>query len=222
MKAYAYLRVSGRGQVKGDGFPRQLAAIKRHAEAHGLKIASVFKEEGVSGTTPFTQRPAFLKLMTALYSNGVKTVVIERLDRLARDLMVQESIIADFKQRGITLISVSEPDLLEDDPGRKLMRQMMGAFAEYEKTMIVLKLRGARERKKLERAVGGVPGKCEGALLYGELPGEAEIRDRIVKMRKSGMTLQKIADTLNAEGTRPRRAKRWYPSNVLTVVRRQS
>jgi len=86
--------------------------------------------------------------MTTLHSNGVRTIVIERLDRLARDLMVQETIIADLQKNGFDLISVAEPDLMATDPTRILVRQMMGAVAQYEKSQIVLKLRGARLRKR--------------------------------------------------------------------------
>ena len=49
-KAHAYLRVSGKGQVDGDGFPRQLKAIREYAAAHDIKIVNVYREEGVSGT----------------------------------------------------------------------------------------------------------------------------------------------------------------------------
>jgi DNA invertase Pin-like site-specific DNA recombinase len=139
-------RVSGKSQIAGDGFPRQLAAIRKYAEAHGAKIVRVFREEGVSGTKELENRPALLDLMTALHSNGTKLVMVEELDRLARDLMIQETIIGDLRKSGFELISVAEPDLLQDDPSRKLMRQIFGAIAEYEKTMIVLKLRGARMR----------------------------------------------------------------------------
>jgi DNA invertase Pin-like site-specific DNA recombinase len=56
--------------------------------------------------------------------------------------MVSESILADFQRKGVTVVSVAEPDLCSSDPTRILMRQMMSAFAQYEKSMIVLKLRG--------------------------------------------------------------------------------
>ncbi len=62
--------------------------------------------------------------------------------------MIQESILADMKRHGFRLISVAEPDLCSDDPSRKLMRQIMGAFSEYEKTMIVTTLKVARDRKR--------------------------------------------------------------------------
>ena len=145
-KAHSYLRVSGKGQVEGDGFPRQLKAIRQYAESHDMKIVSVFREEGVSGTVESANRPAWAELMTALHSNGVRTIIIEKLDRLARDLMVQETIIADLNRHGFDLISVAEPDLMATDPTRILMRQLMGAVAQYDKSQIVLKLRGARLR----------------------------------------------------------------------------
>ena len=60
-------------------------------------------------------------------SNGTKLVLVEKLDRLARDLMVQETIIGDLRKNGFDLISVMEPDLLQDDPSRKLMRSSSAA-----------------------------------------------------------------------------------------------
>lgn len=82
----------------------------------------------IGGTNDLDNRPALQELMVALLSNGVRIVLIQKLDRLARDLMVQESIVADFKRRGFQIISVIEPDLCSDDPTRTLMRQILGAF----------------------------------------------------------------------------------------------
>src|SRR5947209_17711816 len=124
-KAFAYLRVSGKGQVEGDGFTRQLKAIREYASVHGMKIVTVYREEGVSGTKESADRPAWSELMTALHSNGVRMVIIERLDRLARDLMVQETIIADLRKHGFELVSVAEPDLMTDDPPRIMLRPVM-------------------------------------------------------------------------------------------------
>src|SRR5215472_6628476 len=77
--------------VEGDGFPRQLKAIREYAAAHDIKIVTVYREESVSGTKESADRPAWSELMTALHANGVRVVLAERLDRLARDLMVQET-----------------------------------------------------------------------------------------------------------------------------------
>lgn len=216
MNAFAYLRVSGKGQVEGDGFARQQEAIKKYAANHDIKIVRTFRDEGVSGTKDLADRPALSALLTALYSNGTRLVLVEKLDRLARDLMVQETIIGDLRKHGFDLVSVAEPDLLHDDPTRKLMRQIFGAISEYEKTMIVLKLRGARARAK---AKGG---RCEGAKPYGYRHGESVVLERMKALRASGMGFDRIAAALNEEGIRPRRGERWWGLTVNKILKAQS
>jgi DNA invertase Pin-like site-specific DNA recombinase len=211
-KAYAYLRVSGKGQVDGDGFPRQLAAIKVYAAANDIKIAQVFREEGVSGTTESGDRPAWTELMTTLHADGVRTIVIEKLDRLARDLMVQETIIADLRRHGFTLISAAEPDLMANDPTRILMRQLMGAVAQYDKSQIVAKLRGARLRKRAQQ------GRCEGRKPYGHYEGEQATIERIKELRAAGMGFDRIAAQLNEEGLKPRTGQRWHGLVVNRIL----
>lgn len=212
--AYGYLRVSGKGQIEGDGFTRQREAIRRYAAANDIRIVKWFEERGVSGTKELDHRPALVELLEALASNGAKLVLIEKLDRLARDLMIQETIIGDLRKRGFSLISVAEPDLLQDDPSRKLMRQIFGAIAEYEKTMIVLKLRGARKRTKDK------DGRCEGRKPYGFHPDEAEALTRMVEMRNSGSTFEQIADALATAGVKPRQGDSWHPYAISRIVKR--
>jgi DNA invertase Pin-like site-specific DNA recombinase len=217
VNAYAYLRVSGIGQIHGDGFTRQLHAIKRYAEANGFRITKVFREEGVSGKTELEGRAALRALLEALASNGAKTVVIERLDRLARHLMVQENIIADLRKRGFELISVAEPDLCSTDPSRVLMRQIFGSIAEYDRAMTVAKLRGARERMRAEK------GRCEGRKAYGEHPehqSEQVVVDRIRVLRSQGLPLLTIAGVLNAEGIASRSGGKWHPTQVSRILNR--
>jgi len=176
--AFGYLRVSGRGQLEGDGFPRQLEAIQQYAAANGIELVKVFREEGVSGTKDLENRPALRDLMIALTDGDTTLVLVEKLDRLARDLMVQETILGDLRKRGLELVSVAEPDLCSDDPSRKLVRQMFGAIAEYERAMIVLKLRGARQRIKARA------GRCEGMKPFGsQSDTERHTVARILELR---------------------------------------
>ena len=211
-KAFAYLRVSGKNQVKGDGFPRQLQAIKAYSAEHDIKIAQIFREEGVAGTTESMVRPAWSTMVTALLSNGVKTVIIERLDRLARDLMVQEATIADLQKNGFTLISVSEPDLMASEPTRILMRQMMGAVAQYDKSQIVLKLRAARMRKRIS------DGRCEGRKPFGKTVSEANTVRRMLELRAGGAAYERIAERLMLEGFPTRTGKRWYGVVIKRIL----
>lgn len=210
--AFAYLRVSGKGQIQGDGFVRQLEAIRVYAKGHDIRITKVFREKGVSGTTDLENRPALIELMQALASNGTRLVLIEKLDRLARDLMVQETIIGDLRKGGFDLISVSEPDLLQNDPTRILMRQIFGAIAQYEKAMVVAKLRGARQRVRLKE------GRCEGRKPFGFYPGETEIVERMKTLRQSGLGFDRIAAILNEAGEMPRAGKRWWGKTVNNIL----
>jgi DNA invertase Pin-like site-specific DNA recombinase len=216
IEAYSYLRVSGMGQVDGDGFVRQSEAINRYASGAGVSVVQAFREEGVSGAKDLENRPALQALLVAIDGGDVRTVLIERLDRLARDLMVQETILGDLRKRGITLISVTEPDLCSDDPSRKLMRQIFGAIAEYDKAMIVLKLRGARQRKK------ATTGRCEGSKPFGAADGQRPTIERILTLRGAGMAVDTIAETLNAERLLSKMGGRWYGSSVRNVILRES
>jgi DNA invertase Pin-like site-specific DNA recombinase len=211
--AFAYLRVSGKGQLEGDGFTRQLAAIKKYAAAQGIRIVRIFREEGVSGTKALENRPALQQLLVALHSNGIRLVLVEKLDRLARDLMIQESIVADMKRNGFEIVSVCEPDMCSDDPSRVLIRQILGAFAQYERAMIVQKLRGARQR------IRSKVGRCEGRKPYGTRSGEAEVIERMKQLRQQGTAVDKIAEALNAQGTNPRSGHQWYATSVYRILK---
>lgn len=155
-----------------------------------------------------------MELLEALAANGTKLMLIEKLDRLARDLMVQETIIGDLRKRSYELISVTEPDLLQHDPTRVLMRQIFGAIAQYEKAMIVAKLRGARERVKVKE------GRCEGRKPYGTFEGEAEIVTRIMVLRATGLPYESIAATLNREGVKARYEGQWQARVINRIVAR--
>lgn len=214
VKAFGYIRVSGLGQVDGDGFTRQREAITAFCGRSNLEIVRWFEERGVSGTTEGDCRAAWVDMMAAIQDNGVRTVVVERLDRLARDLMVQEHIIEDVKKRGVDLRSVCEPDLCSNDPTRILFRQIMGAIAQYDKTMIVLKLRGARQRMKRNGE------RCEGRRPYGWYEGEKLTLQRILEYGGRGLHWADIAHTLNAGGAFTRSGRPWLPNTVRRILER--
>jgi hypothetical protein len=82
------------------------------------------------------------------------------------------------------------------------------------KALVMEKMAEARARKRT------LTGRCEGRKPYGERPGEAEIVARIREMRAGGMSLERIADALNAEGVKPREGAQWWGSAVNGVLRR--
>lgn len=201
------------GQVEGDGFNRQRIAIGNFAAANGYEIAQWFEERGVSGKTEWEQRPAWVDMVSQF--NGVRTIIIERLDRLARDLFIQEYVLKDLKKRGVVLLTAAGEETGDADPTRVLFRQILGAISAYDRANIVLKLRSARSRKKAQT------GRCEGRKPYGNTEAERVVLCRIVNEKSNAKTPTEIARALNAEGVPPRSGKQWTAWTVNRILRRE-
>lgn len=223
-KAVSYLRVSGVGQVDGDGFPRQRAAIARRARSLGAEVVDEFADEGVSGALPLAERPGLAALLARVLGNGVRLVLVEKADRLARDLVEGELILREFRRAGVRVVEAEGgQDLTAGDDGNptaKLIRQVLGAVAEFEKSALVGKLRAARARVRCEE------GRCEGVKPYGTLPGEGEVLETVRRLRRGRRGFAAIADALNAAGhrTRGRRdrpARAWRAADVRHLCSRR-
>jgi DNA invertase Pin-like site-specific DNA recombinase len=221
-KAVSYLRVSGKGQVRGDGLPRQRDAVHRFARSKGLQLAQEFVDEGVSGTKELEGRVGLAALLDFLESDGVRLVLIERADRLARDLVVGEVILGRFRGLGVQVVAAdsgTELTVGDDDPTRKLIRQVLGAVAEYDKAVTVLKLRAARERIRRTR------GRCEGRKPFGDRAGEEQVLKLIRDLHRKPRggvrrTFAEIADELNRRGMPTRAGGPWKRGVVWALVRR--
>jgi DNA invertase Pin-like site-specific DNA recombinase len=161
---------------------------------------------------PIDTRPGFAVMLEALEANGTKAIIVEAANRFARDLMMQEVGFAMLQGRGIELIAADSPtSFLDDTPTARLIRQVLGAVSEFEKAMLVAKLRGARDRKR--RA--GV--KVEGRKSIAEHTMEVDGRDgaatverarSLARVRPKGgkRSLREISAELAAEATPPRAA----------------
>ena len=171
-KAVAYLRTSSAANTGADKDfeKRQRVAIERFAKSAGFEIVDFYYDEAVSGADHVTTRPGFAAMMERIAGNGVRTIIVETANRFARDLIVQETGYAMLKESGIDLIAADKPDaFLDDTPTANLIRQVLGAVSQFEKAMIVTKLKGARDRK---RATGV---KVEGRKSYIEKEGGPEL-----------------------------------------------
>jgi DNA invertase Pin-like site-specific DNA recombinase len=215
LKTYGYIRVSSRGQVDGDGPERQELAMRKYAEINKLALGRIHFDDGVSGKLELEHRPALLDLIRGCVPGD--TVLIEKLDRLARDIMVQEGIIRVMQNKGIHLVSIAEPDLCTDDPGRVFMRQILGAVAELERKTIVARTRAARDRIRAR------DGRCEGAKPYGShpaFPAEREVLAVMRELHAGGRTYHAVSIELNARGLKPRRGPRWHFATVQRILER--
>lgn len=214
MKLVAYLRVSGLGQVDRDGEARQTESVEKFCAAHALLLGEKFFEAGVSGTIEGLDRPEFTRML----ETSPDAIVVERLDRIARDLMVQELIIRELRTRGIQLFAADQGALIDQandtgDPTRKLLRQILGAVAEWEKSALVKKLRAARDRKRKSE------GRCEGRKPFGSQPKEKIVQDLILSLHTHGNSYAMIARILSQEGFVTRYGQAWNKASVYNCVR---
>lgn len=220
MKAFGYVRVSSKGQVEGDGFTRQEETINSYAGKAGYTVERFFREEGISGTTGELDRPAFQEMMEEILRNGVRTIIVERLDRLAREYRVQESLLIYLASKEVTLINASTEEnvtqSIQDDPMKKALIQMQGIFAELEKNLLVKKLRKARERKRESE------GKCEGRKSYAEAAPEVIQEIKRLRRKPKGSdkrrTYKEIAEELNAKGFKTRTGKAFTGQIVQNIL----
>lgn len=214
MKAFGYVRCSSLGGMDGDGPIRQRLAIEQFCQNNGITIAGIYEESHTG--SDLDGRIEFHKMRQAMFDDGVRMVVCEKLDRLARSIMVQETILADFKKHDIELRSATtgEDDLCGNDPTRTLIRQILGCFFEYERKMIELKLRAARERK---RSAGLT---VEGRKPYGTKSGESETLSLILDKSKEGIQPDTIAAWLNLCSIPTRYGKRWHGATISKILER--
>jgi DNA invertase Pin-like site-specific DNA recombinase len=238
-KAVAYLRTSSAtnvGQDK-DSDKRQLLAIQSFAKANGYEVTEVFYDAAVSGADPVHERPGFARMLAHLAqtppegmgprppaagddhppaSPAKKYILVESPDRFARDLAVQLAGHNMLREQGIDLIPATAPDFfLEDTPTAVLVRQVLGAIAEFEKASLVAKLAAARQRKKAET------GRCGGRLPLADThPHAAVLAKQLRRKKPKGgvMSLRAIAAELAAQGHVNERGAPFNPRAVLELV----
>lgn len=222
MKTFAYLRVSGKSQVEGDGPERQREAINAFCKTHGLGNPGEYFEPAVSGTVEAMDRPQFAAMIVEIESlkDESACIVVERMDRLARDLIVSEFLLKECRARNIPVYAADQNDLRDmasdgGDPTRVLLRQILGALAQWEKSALVHKLRMARDRKRAET------GRCEGPLPFGATPEEASAKRMMVTWRTAGMSFTRIAHEANAVALKTRSGKPWTRGAVYQVLEKQ-
>jgi DNA invertase Pin-like site-specific DNA recombinase len=119
MRLVAYLRVSTDAQAeRGLGLDVQRDTITKWARAHGHRIVLSAADEGVSGSNGIDGRDALPDALTALRDGAAAGLVVYHLDRLARDLVLQEQLLAELRNLGAEVFSTAagEQDYLKDDP----------------------------------------------------------------------------------------------------------
>ena len=224
--AFGYIRASNQGQHGADDVARQEQAIRQYAARQDVAIAAIYVEKGGSGPPDEVARPAFREMVAAMPGNGVGTVIIAGMDRLAREPRIQETLSAYLASKDIRLIDARTGEDLatafSSDPIRKTLVQIQGVFAELEKNLQVKKLCQARAAKK------AATGKCEGRKGYTDsTAANRELVREIKRLRrkprttgKRRRTFQQIAGLLNEQGRLTMDGKVFTAKNVSNIIYR--
>jgi site-specific DNA recombinase len=221
-RVVGYCRVSTDNQREEGTIELQRRAIREYAGERGWELVRIFEDEGVSGG--LEDRAGLAEMFSYLEGEeSISGVLIYKLDRLARDLYIQEHLIKKLEALGKELISTKEPDLSSDDPMRKAFRQFMGIVAELEKAYITMRLSAGRINKikhKQRYAGGGV------ALGYSAKDKDlvvdntrADIVRRIFQLRRQGRGLREIARVLNEQGVPTSRGGRWHAGTIRYILK---
>ncbi len=202
-KVIGYTRVSTEGQEDGVGLTAQADAIRLEATRRGWDVEIV--QEVVSGGKALAQRPVLEAVLAALGAGDI--LVVAKGDRLARSLLVLAGLLEDSDKRGWSLVAL---DLGVDTstPAGRLVIQMLGAAAEYERRLIGARTREALAVKRAQGVRLGKPSRVD-----------ADARRRIRDTRAQGWTWQRIADALNRDGaTTGHGGATWRPSSVRAAA----
>lgn len=239
-EAVAYLRCSGDSQIFGDTWERQIETITSCCRSHPFALLREYRDEGVAGKLDEDSRPAFSEMVSDLLKNGCRTVVVESLDRLARDYAIQQRLAEYLASKEIALIAANTGQditaALMGDPMKRALVQMQGVFAELERRMLVDKLEKARGRIKEKGRRPGAknysedPARnhhAEGRHRFGWKPGEEVVLERIFLLSRATnpstgrrFSTREIAVLLNSAGLPTRGVLKRDAEGVLALDRK--
>lgn len=195
MKIACYCRVSTR-QQKNDA---QESEIKKWLEGNGIDRSQVeWYLDHETGKT--LNRPEFSRLQKDIFNGRVKTVVVWKLDRLSRRLKDGVNLLADWCERGLKIIVITQQIELNGPVGRMIAAVMLG-LAEIE-------LEYRRERQMAGIEVARKKGK-----FTGRKSGTTKAKpQRAAELKKQGLTAPEIA---NAMGTSLRTVWRYLERKAV-------
>jgi|RhiMethySRZTD1v2_1073278.scaffolds.fasta_scaffold880853_1 DNA invertase Pin-like site-specific DNA recombinase len=216
--AVAYLRTSSAANVgpDKDSDKRQRTAIAAFARRAGFTIVGEYYDAAVSGADPVDKRAGFSEMLQHLAANGAKTIIVESPDRFARDLAVQLAGHDMLKALGVSIIPASAPEFFtEETPTAILVRQVLGAIAQFEKASAVAKLAAARKRKREHE------GRCEGRKPLAMTRPEVVTLARKLRRRKpkgGQLSLREVSMKLAAQGYLNERGKPYAAKSVASML----
>jgi DNA invertase Pin-like site-specific DNA recombinase len=179
MRIGLYARVSTTDQ----DCSQQLRDLRDYAAARRWQVQGEYVDHAVSGTKD--SRPAMNRLLEAARRRAIDAVVCWKIDRWGRSMPHFVSSVQELRSLGVRFVAVTQGiDTDESNPTSRLMLNLLAAFAEFERELIVERTRAGLQRARREGRIGGRP-----KLIVD--------RDTIHAMHRTGKTTREIGDKLN-------------------------
>jgi DNA invertase Pin-like site-specific DNA recombinase len=199
-RAVLYLRVSTLDQTTAN----QERELRQVAERAGWQIVRVYKDRGISGAKGKDKRPEFDALHKAAARREFDVVMAWSVDRLGRSLQDLVGFLSEIHAAGVDLF-LHQQGIDTTSPGGKAMFQMLGVFAEFERSIIQERVRAGLRRAKAEGKQLGRPRiapELEARILAAlKAPGRTEGVRKIAK--RFGVdpgTVQRISRPFDGSG----------------------
>src|ERR1022692_4410059 len=194
-----YARVS---TLNGQDPEMQLSELREYASRRGWIITREYVDEGVSGSKE--SRPELNQLMADAHQRKFDAVLVWKIDRFGRSLKHLVNALADLCAYGVAFISFRDNIDLSTPSGR-LMFQIIGAMAEFERALIQERVRaGLRNARANGRRLGR--------------PRVIVDASRIASLRASGRSWSQIQAELGVSKGTAQRAFAGLPKIVLPRI----
>jgi DNA invertase Pin-like site-specific DNA recombinase len=188
--AFGYVRASTLDEVKQGSNERQKEEILRYAHSKGYDI-EFFEDKAKSGKN--TQRQEFERMLKSL-DRKPKLIIVSKIDRFARSLSDLLKTLEFLDQNGIGFVSVNDSGIDTTTPNGRLLLQILGAFAEFERNMINTRTRAGREQALNKGIKFGRPS-------LKTKNGSFIDRRKVIELRQKGLSARAISKTIGCSIT---------------------
>lgn len=145
IRVACYARVSTEDQAERDTITAQTDFLARYCDLHGLPVAGVYVDDGISGSSRLDERPAGQRLLADAATHQFTVVLVYRLDRLGRSLTALQDAHDRLDVLGVAIRSGTEP-FDTSSPFGRAMFQFLGVMAELERSTIAERMARGRDR----------------------------------------------------------------------------
>jgi DNA invertase Pin-like site-specific DNA recombinase len=148
-----YVRTSTANGQTTKNQERELQAV---AKRHGWELVAVYRDQGISGTKGRDKRPGLDRLMQAVTRREIDMLAAWSVDRLGRSLTDLLAVLQELHAKGVDLY-LHQQGLDTSTPSGRAMFQMLGVFAEFERSMIRERIMAGLARAKADGTRLGRP-----------------------------------------------------------------